>query len=107
MTGEVIKEWFTTELQDILTVAFADKLGFGLDGSTITPEQEKKLEQMCAVYKDKFASLAGGRTMFDATTREKLSKVLALADTSEGIGAKLASKLAAMKEPNVEELLGL
>jgi hypothetical protein len=104
LTSEAIKEWFNAELNDPLLVAFADKLGIG---DAPNEEQSKKLEQMCNVYRDKFGSLAGGRTMYDAATRDKLLKALSLIDCSEGIASKLNAKLTAMKEVNVEELLGL
>jgi hypothetical protein len=104
MTGDAIRNWFDVELSDLMTVAFADKLGFG---DSLTEEQSKKLEQMVNVYRDKFASMAGGRTMFDAATRQKLAKALELADCNEGIGQKLAAKLRAMNEVKIEEMLDL
>lgn len=104
LTGDLVKEWFDAELADTLLLAFAEKLGIG---DSPTDEQTKKLEQMVNVYRDKFSSMAGGRTVFDAATRGKLGKALELADCSEGVGAKLAAKLTAMAEVNVEEMLGL
>lgn len=105
LTGDVIKEWFVAELQDSMLVAFAEKLE--INAETATEEQVKKLEQMCAVYRDKFASMAGGRTMYDSATQKKLLRALELTDCTEGIGAKLQAKLQAMTEVSVEEMLGL
>lgn len=104
MTGESIVAWFTSELQDVLTVAFADKLGVG---DTPTDEQVKTLERMCNVYRDKFASMAGGRTSFDPSTIGKLQRALELTDTTDGIGKRLSDKLDAMTKVSVEEMLGL
>src|SRR5579863_1449541 len=104
LTGDVITSWFVAELQDVMLVAFADKLGIG---DAPDAEQTAKLEKMCNVYRDKFASMAGGRTMFDIATRGKLAKALELVDCSEGIGQKLAAKLKAMENVSVEEMLGL
>lgn len=104
LNGEQIKYWFQLELQDLLLLAFAEKLGVG---DQPTAEQTKKLEQMCKVYEDCFAAMAGGRTMFDAVKRDKLIKALSLADCESGIGQKLLAKLQAMKEISVEEMLGL
>jgi hypothetical protein len=104
LTGDSIKEWFDSELADMLLLAFAEKMGIGDEP---TEEQTKKLEQMVNVYRDKLASMAGGRTMYDGVTRSKLEKALQLVDCSDGIGAKLAGKLKAMSEVSVEEMLGL
>jgi len=104
LNGEQIKYWFDSELQDMLLLAFAEKLGISDDCSE---EQTQKLQQMCNVYRDCFAALAGGRTVFAADKRSKLEKALGLVDTSDGIGARLIAKLQAMKEVSVEEMLGL
>lgn len=104
LTGDVIKAWFESEMYEPMLVAFAEKLQIS---DTPTEEQTKKLETMCNVYRDKFASMAGGRTMFDTATRAKLSRALELVDCTEGIGQKLSAKLTAMSEVSVEEMLGL
>ena len=104
LNGDAIRAWFDSELADLMLVAFAEKLEIG---DSPSDEQAKRLEQMVNVYRDKFASMAGGRTMFDAATRAKLAKALELADCSEGIGQKLAAKIKAMSEVSVEEMLGL
>lgn len=104
LTSDVIRAWFDSELRDLLLVAFADKMGIG---DNPTEEQTKKLEQITNVYRDKFATLAGGRTVIDVESRKKLVRALELADTSEGIGNKLIVKLQAMDKVSVEEFLGL
>lgn len=104
LTGDVIKAWFEAEMYEPMLVAFAEKLQIS---DTPTEEQTKKLETMCNVYRDKFASMAGGRTMFDTATRQKLSRALELVDCTEGIGQKLSAKLQSMSEVSVEEMLGL
>lgn len=104
LTGDVIRSWFATELADLLLVAFAEKLQLP---DSPSEEQVTKLQQMVNVYQDKFASMAGGRTMFDAATRAKLTRALELSDCAEGTGQKLHAKLQSMQKVNVEELLGL
>lgn len=104
LNGEQIKYWFDGELLDVLTVAFADKLGVG---DSPSEADTTKISQMCNVYRDSFAAMAGGRTVFDASKRAKLEKALSLADCTDGIGARLAAKLQSMKEVSVEEMLGL
>ena len=104
LTGDSIKEWFVAELQDILLVAFADKMGIG---DAPTDEQTEKLSRICNVYRDKFATLAGGRTVIDADSRTKLLKALELIDCSDGVAAKLFARLSAQSNVSVEEFLGL
>jgi hypothetical protein len=104
LNGEQIGYWFDTELADVLTVAFADKLGIG---DVPSEAETTKLAQMCRVYRDCFTAMAGGRTSFDTAKREKLLKALALADTTDGIGQRLQAKLEAMSKVTVEEMLGL
>lgn len=104
LTGDSIKEWFVAELQDILLVAFADKMGIGNEP---TDEQTEKLQRICNVYRDKFATLAGGRTVVDADSRQKMLKALELIDCSDGVAAKLLARLNAQSNVSVEEFLGL
>jgi hypothetical protein len=104
LTGEVINEWFDSELSDVLLLAFAEKLGIS---DSPSEEETKKLSQMVTVYRDCFAAMAGGRTMFDASKRAKLQKALSLCDCTSGVGEKLATKLEAMSKVSVEEMLGL
>lgn len=104
LNGEQIKYWFDCELQDVLMVAFADKMGIG---DSPSEQETSKLQQMCNVYRDCFAAMAGGRMQFPADKRAKLEKALSLADCTDGIGQKLSAKLQAMKEVTVEEMLGL
>lgn len=107
LTGDDIKAWFADSLEEMLLIAFADKLSIG---NSPTEEQTSTLERMVNVYRDKFASMAGGRTAFDKVTIGKLQKALELADggaDSTLIGTKLASKLQAMANVSVEEMLGL
>lgn len=104
ITGDDIRQWFDSELSDMLLLAFAEKLGIG---DAPTDEQTATLSRMCNVYRDKFTSMAGGRTAFDTVTRDKLGKALVLCDCADGIGAKLAGKLDAMSKVSIEEMLGL
>lgn len=104
LTKEYIVEWFNTSLADTLTVALADKLGIG---DTPTESQVKKLEQMLAVYRDKFASLAGGKTSFAADVAIKLQKALEFADTDDLIAQRFNTRLEKMKENTSDDLMGL
>lgn len=80
LTSDAVKVWFDESLADTLTVALADK--FKISDSPSDAET-KKLTQAITVYRDKFASMAGGRTQFSAEVATKLRKVLELATDGE------------------------
>ena len=104
LTKEYITEWFNTSLADMLTVAIADKLGVS---DTPSETEAKKIEQMVNVYRDKFASLAGGKTMFAADIATKLQKALELVDSEDTMAVRFNARLEKMKEQNTVDLLGL
>lgn len=106
LTKEYIAAWFNSSVSDLLTVALADKLGVS---DTPTEAEAKKLDQMVAVYREKFSSLAGGKTTFSAEVTDKLLKVLELTDTdSDLLAARFVKRLEKMKEEaNKDNLMGL
>ena len=105
MTGDDIRAWFASELQDMIMVAIADKLSIGNEPSEA---DTKRIEQAVNVYRDKFASLAGGKTVLSEQVCEKLLTVLRLANDSEqAVTVKMVAKLEGMKQSHKEELLSL
>lgn len=104
LTKEFITEWFNASLADTLTVAIADKLGIS---DTPSEVETKKIEQMINVYRDKFASLAGGKTSFAADIATKLQKALEFADSDDMLAQRFNARLEKMKENNSVDLLGL
>ena len=103
LTKEYIVEWFVNTLQDLLTVAIADKLGVGNDP---TDADAQKVEQMVNAYKGSFAMLAGGKTSFSPAKVDKMLKVLELVD-DDALGMKFAAKLQEMKVAQSVDLVGL
>ena len=105
MTGDDIRAWFASELQDGIMVALADKLNVG---DNPTPDETKKIEQALNVYRDKFASLAGGKTSLSEPVCDKLLTVMALANDAENpITQKLTKRIEDMKKAHNDELLAL
>lgn len=104
ITGADISEWFTSALEPILLVAFADKLGIS---DSPTDEQVETLQRMCAVYREKLAAMAGGRTAYPEVICVKLLKALELCDSDDVMADRLATKLQAMKQVSIEEMLDL
>ena len=106
LTKETIVGWFNTDLADVLTVAFADKLGIG---DAPTEAQVKQLEQSINVYREAFAGLAGGKTSYVPEKAAKLRKALDLVDIAENeLAGKFARKLDDMiAKPQGADMLGL
>lgn len=104
LTKEYITGWFNNSLADSLTVAIADKLGVS---DTPSEMETKKIEQMVNVYRDKFASLAGGKTSFAVDIATKLQKALEFAEADDVLAARFNARLEKMKEQNSADLLGL
>ena len=128
LSGEMLTDWFTEQMEPILTLTLATKLGIGEDSA---PELHAKLEAMVTVYKTKLVALASGRTKYDKPEALQLIKafevcgmvagfplldsenkpvvshvdpatntvVMAVTtDTEDDIGSKLLSKLRGMTQ---------
>lgn len=104
LTKETVTEWFTDSLQDLLTVAFADKLGIS---DTPTEVETKKLEQQINVYREKFASLAGGKTVMVPEIAKKLLKALELAPNDDVMAQRFTKRLEKMTEIPTADMMGL
>lgn len=101
LTKEIIAEWFAANLEEMLTVALADRLCFP---SELSEVQSRKLDAMVAVYSESFQSLAGGKTAYVKEKAEKLLKALELA-SADPITEKMNVRL--QKMLTVEETADL
>ena len=61
LNKDKIEAWFDSEVMELLIVAFAEKIG--VENNIPTTDQQKKLTMICEAYKQKFVSLAGGKTI--------------------------------------------
>lgn len=104
LTAELVKEWFDSAIADNLIVALGDKFGISDEP---TEAETKRLNQAITVYRDKFASMAGGRTVFSPDVAVKLGKVLELDDTDTAITVRFANRLKKMAETPADDLMGL
>lgn len=77
LSKEVIGQWFDGNLADILTLAFAEKLGIS---DNATQEDDKKISLIVGSYKEKLASLSGSKTLYTPEVCQNLTKALMLAD---------------------------
>jgi plasmid maintenance system antidote protein VapI len=104
LTKDVITEWFNASVADVLTVAIADKLGFS---DVPTEGQTKQLNQQINVYREKFASLAGGKTSFAPDVATKLQKVLELTNDDDAMAVRFNARLEKMKVAASVDMMGL
>lgn len=105
LNKEKIEAWFNESVYDSLVVAFSEKLG--LDENLNPSEEElEKLEQIIGVYKNKFASLAGGKTHYRKEEAELLQKALEVSGADETIlGSRFNDRLEKMKTVSSDDLL--
>lgn len=107
LTKEKVEAWFVDSgLRDSLAVAFANKLGIS---DAPTQAEEKKLNQALAVYADKFASMAGGKTSFAPDVAIKLQAALSVIDPVDAgtIGTRFATRLDKMIAAKDDMMLAL
>ena len=106
LTKEAIFDWFDENLADVLTLRLADKMV--PQGSTATPEQEKKLAAAVTNYRSTFAAFSAPKAGLSKKVAAQLQKVLALAeDLEHRVVKSLASKLELVLSEDDPELLGL
>lgn len=103
LSGEAIGEWFSNTLADVLTVAFAERLGV----SDIPTEYEtSKLSALVGMYKAKFASLASPKTSYSKEITQNLLKALELVDEDDALKVRFTKRLEGMTQSSIE-FLGL
>jgi len=104
LNKEKIGNWFGSEVQDKLIVAFADKLG--ITGREPTEEETEKLVSITEVYKAKFESLASGKTCYKKEDAEVLQKALEVTQTLDtSLGIRFYNRLESMKTVVANDLL--
>lgn len=106
LTAERIKEWFTAELSDNLSVWITERLGFDDPNEAQMAQVNTQLNAYSAV----FASLSGKNISMETSKLAKLRNALSLcADDGSEIAVKIAAKLTALENPppvvKYEELL--
>lgn len=104
LTKEIIAAWFNEAIADSLQVALADKWQIT---DTPTPEQQQRIDQTVNVYRDKFSSMAGGKTLFNVGNCESLKKALELASDDDLMAQKFGRKLDSMIKKQADMLDGL
>lgn len=104
LTTEAVHAWFTEEVEELLLVAVAEKLG--IDSLKPTDSELSKLQLISDAYKNKFGSLASGKTHYRREEAELLQKALEVTGAKTGLlGGKFYSRLEGMKNTSTDELL--
>lgn len=103
MTKELLENWFIENMEEPLTIVFAEKLGFTLE----TPEQEVAVKKHTDVYKDMISSLSGGKTSLMNDKINNIKKSFELCgiigedgNISDEIGKRLINRLNEMENKN-------
>lgn len=99
-TKEYLIEWYIESLEENLLVLIMERLGF--DANTMTPAQEAQVLKLGQNYRESFAALAGGATMYGEEKCKQLLRALEFA--SEGpTTSRLVERLTKMMVPKAEE----
>lgn len=93
LTKDTVKVWFKEKIADSLMVQLAEKLGVGDEP---TSEDSAKIEKIVAAFEGKVASLAGGKTSYDAATAKQLQKCISLVPEGDVIADKFTVRLQRM-----------
>jgi len=103
LTGEDVKAWFAGEVEEHLTVVFADKLGIGEEP---TEAQSKRLQQYVNSFREGFATLASGKTRFSPKNAEIYRNLLIGAGADDSlIGARFAQRLHEMQNASEDDMM--
>lgn len=104
LTKEYLESWFDACMKDNLFVVMAEKLGF----TEITADVEITVGKHINAYKSMFASLSGGKTMYQEPQIKGLLRALEVSSVDDDTSKKLGVRLNGMlNRPKIEELLGL
>lgn len=104
LTKVALNDWFDSELSDKLTVRLAEKLGISDTPSEVEVE---KIDRLLVEYKNKIASLAGGKTSYTPKIAKSLLQALELGDIDDGIGCKLYGRLVKMRDIDEGSMIDL
>lgn len=104
LNSEAIVNWFEEEVEELLVVAFAEKLG--INAAQPTDAELSKLQAIAGAYKSKFGSLASGKTHYRKEEAELMQKALEVTGAKNGLlGSKFWTRLEGMKTATNDDLL--
>jgi hypothetical protein len=96
LNKEAVEAWFTAEVESKLVDALVEKLGLESESES---EGAAKLANVVEMYKQKYAALAGGKTMYRKQDAQTLHKALVVTGANKSvIGVRFSRRLEAMIE---------
>ena len=106
LNKEKIEAWFNADCADKLAALFMEKLG--IDVNCTDEVKLVKLEAVMNAYKDKFTSLAGGKTYIKEEDCQAMISVITSCDADKSlIGSRFVSRLTKMMTKVDDTLLSL
>lgn len=104
LTKESVATWFKENVEEMLTVALADKLGVS---ETPTQAESDRIIATVEVFRSKVAALAGGKTSYEPKICKSLISALELAPAGDALATRFTSRLNKMIADSIadEELL--
>ena len=98
ITKETVGNWFDETISENLAVVLADKMGVS---EVPTDAESNQIMKAVSAFKEKIASLAGGKTSYEPKVAESLKKCLALAEEGDALKDRFVARLDKMiKEAN-------
>lgn len=106
LTKESVASWFGETIEEPLAVVLADKLGIS---ATPTDAESNKILAVVEQFKNKIASLAGGKTSYEPKICKSLINALELAPAGDILATRFTTRLNKMIEESKanEDLLNL
>lgn len=105
LNKDIISAWFAEEMQDSLSILFAEKLGFTAESIEADSSQVDKIALYVDVYKGKFLALASNLTTHSVEDATKLLDAMSKCISSDSpdspvneITSKIIEKLTKMKD---------
>ena len=105
LTAEDVKAWFAGEVEDHITVVFAQRLGIPETGEA-SEAQAKRLTQYVNTFREGFATLASSKTRFSPKNAEIYRNLLIGAGADDSlIGSRFSTRLQDMASVSEEDMM--
>lgn len=93
LTKESVGQWFDSEIAENLALVLMEKLGVS---EVPTDAESAQILKVVDTFKEKVASLAGGKTSYDPKMAASLQKCVALAPAGDSLAGRFGARLQKM-----------
>lgn len=104
LTKEVVAKWFEENIEESLALVLSDRLGVS---DTPTEAESEQVFKIVGEFKNKVASLAGGKTSYSPELARSVRKAVDLAPEGDVIKERFIARLDKMMEVSAVNLLDL